>query len=226
MVGWVNMKVWDETHDAAKAQGWTALVLDTNGNGKRDEYTEPNAPFDITKDRRIAQVFYAVSVSPKDGSIWGTIRSNPGSIVRIDPGSNPPETAISEIYNVPMPGFGPRGGDIDSKGVYWASLGSGHIGSFDRTKCKGPLNGPKATGDHCPEGWTFYKYPGPGFAGIGDNSAGVELLLVGRPAQHVRPRRRRFVLDRQPPGRRGRPQGRQDGPDAGAVSHGLLRQGD
>ena len=38
-------------------------------------------------------------------------------------------------------------------------------------KCKGPLNGPKATGDHCPEGWTFYKYPGPGFAGIGDNSA-------------------------------------------------------
>ncbi len=48
---------------------------------------------------------------------------------------------------------------------------SGHIGSFDRSKCKGPLNGPKATGDHCPEGWTFYKYPGPGFAGIGDNSA-------------------------------------------------------
>ncbi len=38
-------------------------------------------------------------------------------------------------------------------------------------KCKGPLNGPNATGDQCPEGWTFYKYPGPGFAGIGDNSA-------------------------------------------------------
>jgi hypothetical protein len=70
-----------------------------------------------------------------------------------------------------MPGFGPRGGDIDSKGVVWVSLASGHLGSFDRSKCKGPLNGPIATGDHCPEGWTFYKYPGPGFAGIGDNSA-------------------------------------------------------
>ena len=53
----------------------------------------------------------------------------------------------------------------------WVSLASGHIGSFDRSKCKGPLNGPKATGDHCPEGWAFYQYPGPGFDGIGENSA-------------------------------------------------------
>jgi hypothetical protein len=65
----------------------------------------------------------------------------------------------------------PRGADIDSKGVVWVSLGSGHLGSFDRRKCKGPLNGPKATGDHCPGGWTLYQYPGPGFAGIGNNSA-------------------------------------------------------
>jgi hypothetical protein len=28
---------------------------------------------------------------------------------------------------------------------------------------QGPLNGPKATGDHCPEGWTFHRLPGPGF---------------------------------------------------------------
>jgi hypothetical protein len=70
-----------------------------------------------------------------------------------------------------MPGFGARGADIDSKGVVWVSLGSGHLGSFDRRKCKGPLNGPKATGDHCPEGWTFHQYPGPGFKGIGENSA-------------------------------------------------------
>ena len=45
------------------------------------------------------------------------------------------------------------------------------MGSFDRRKCKAPLNGPKATGDHCPEGWSFHQYPGPGFKGIGENSA-------------------------------------------------------
>jgi hypothetical protein len=171
VVGWLDTKKWDETHDAAKSQGWTALVLDANGDGKRGEYTEPGQPADPNKDRRLGQVFYAVMVNPVDNSVWGTIRSNPGAIVRLDPGANPPETAVSEIYNVPMPGFGPRGGDIDSNGVVWTSLGSGHMGAFDRRKCKGPLNGPKANGDHCPEGWSFYQYPGPGFEGIGENSA-------------------------------------------------------
>ena len=78
-------------------------------------------------------------------------------------------SCLLQKYN--PPGFGPRGADIDSQGVVWVSLGSGHLGSFDRKKCKAPLNGPKATGDQCPEGWSFYRYPGPGFAGIGDNSA-------------------------------------------------------
>jgi hypothetical protein len=171
VVGWINTKILDETGDIAKSQGWTTLVLDTNGNGKRDAYVEPNQPVDPAKDKRIVAGFYAVMPSPVDGSIWGTWRSNPGAVVRLVPGSNPPETALAEIYKVPAPGFGPRGGDIDRNGVVWVSLASGHLGSFDRRKCKGPLNGPKATGDHCPEGWSFYKYPGPGFEGIGDNSA-------------------------------------------------------
>jgi hypothetical protein len=146
VVGWVNTKMLDETGDIAKSQGWTALVLDTNGNGKRDEYVEPNQPVDPKKDKRIVAGFYAVMPSPVDGSIWGSWRTNPGAVVRLVPGANPPETALAEIYNVPMPGFGIRGADIDRQGVVWVSLGSGHLGSFDRRKCKGPLNGPKATG--------------------------------------------------------------------------------
>jgi len=171
VVGWINTKMFDETGDAAKSQGWTPLILDTNGNGKRDDYVEPKDAVDPTKDKRIVAGFYAVMPSPVDGSVWGSYRANPGAIVRLVPGDNPPETALAEIYNVPMPGFGVRGADIDSKGVVWVSLASGHLGSFDRSKCKGPLNGPKATGDHCPEGWSFYQYPGPGFRGIGENSA-------------------------------------------------------
>jgi hypothetical protein len=171
VVGWINTKMLDETGDAVKSQGWTALILDTNGNGKRDEYVEPNQPVDPAKDKRIVSGFYAVMPSPVDGSIWGSTFGYPGSIVRLAPGSNPPETALAEIYNVPMPGFGARGADIDKQGVVWVSLASGHLGSFDRKKCKGPLNGPKATGNHCPEGWSFHKYPGPGFKGLGDNSA-------------------------------------------------------
>jgi hypothetical protein len=66
-----------------------------------------------------------------------------------------------------MPGYGPRGGDIDRNGVFWASLSSGHLASFDRRKCKGPLNGPAAvTGQHCPEGWTLHVLPGPQFRDV------------------------------------------------------------
>jgi hypothetical protein len=171
VLGWVNTKQFQATGDAAKSQGWTVFVLDTNGNGKRDQYVEPDAPNDPTKDKRVLSGFYAVMPHPTDGSIWGTYRDTPGAVVRVMPGADPTHTALTEVYNVPLPGFGVRGGDIDKKGVVWVSLASGHLGAFDRSKCKGPLNGPKATGDHCPEGWSFYKYPGPGFKGIGDNSA-------------------------------------------------------
>jgi hypothetical protein len=34
--GWINTKVWDETHDAKKSIGWCPFVLDTSGDGKID----------------------------------------------------------------------------------------------------------------------------------------------------------------------------------------------
>ena len=168
--GWLDTKVFDETGDVQKAEGWAPFVLDTSGTGKvTAELNKPGQPIDPKKDTLIGgSGSYAVMPNPADGSIWYTVNvfaGQPG-IVRFDP-----KTKLSEFYKIAKPGFGPRGGDIDSKGVVWVSLGSGHLGSFDRSKCKGPLNGPKATGDQCPEGWTFYKYPGPGFAGLGDNSA-------------------------------------------------------
>ena len=77
VIGWLDMKIFDETGDAAKAQGWTPLILDTNGNGKRDEYVEPNQPVDPTKDKRIVAGFYAIMPNPADGSVWGTVRHFP-----------------------------------------------------------------------------------------------------------------------------------------------------
>ena len=174
-VGWLNTKMLDETHDEEKSQGWTALILDTNGNGKRDEYVEPDQPLDPTKDKRINAAFYGVTVSPLDGSIWGTVLGFPGAVVRLNPGSNPPATALAEVYELPwnnpevtIRGFSPRGLDVDRNGVVWTVIASGHLASFDRRKCKGPLNGPTATGQHCPEGWTLYQLPGPQLHGVND----------------------------------------------------------
>jgi hypothetical protein len=173
VIGWLNTKMFDATGDEEKSQGWTALILDTNGNGQRDAYVEPNEPLDPTKDKRIAAGLYSVAPAP-DGSVWGSSLGFPGSIVRLMPGANPPETALVEYYELPwdpklpVQGYSPRGMDIDRNGVAWVALASGHLGSFDRRKCKGPLNGPNATGQHCPEGWTFYAEPLPQIKGVTD----------------------------------------------------------
>ena len=166
VVGWVNTKLFWETGDAAKSQGWTPLIVDTNGNGKRDAYVEPNQPEDPAQDKRIGLGFYGIAYSPADGSIWGSNIGFPGYVLRLNLGPNPSETALVEVYKVPEPSFGMRGFDVDRQGVAWVTLASGHMASFDRRKCKGPLNGPGAAeGNLCPEGWTFYPLPGPGFKG-------------------------------------------------------------
>jgi streptogramin lyase len=167
VAGWINTKKFWETGDAASSQGWTALVVDTNGNGKRDEgYNEPGQEPDYSKDTRVAFGLYGISYSPADGSIWGSSLPHPGYIVRIAPGSSPPDTALAEVYKVPLPGYGIRGMDVDRSGVVWVPLDSGHMASFDRRKCKVPLNGPGAEkGTKCPEGWAFYPLPGPPLQG-------------------------------------------------------------
>ncbi|MBM3527114.1 MAG: carboxypeptidase regulatory-like domain-containing protein [Alphaproteobacteria bacterium] len=171
VVGWINRRVFEETGDEARAQGWTPIVVDTNGNGKRDEWVEPNQPVDPTKDKRVVGAFYGIGVNPKDGTIWGSILTFPGYIVRVDPGPNPSETALAEIYEPPFPGYGPRGFDIDREGIAWVPLSSGHMGRFDRSKCK-VLRGPEtATGRHCPEGWTLYPFPGPQMMGVTDTGS-------------------------------------------------------
>jgi hypothetical protein len=165
VVGWVNTKLYWATGDQAKSQGWTPLIVDTTGTGKRGEsFNEPGAPAALGKNTPFGM--YAISWSPADGSIWGSNLTHPGYLIRLDPGSNPPATALAELCKIPYPGYGIRGMDIDRNGVVWAPLDSGHIASFDRRECQGTLNGPGAElGDKCPEGWTFYPLPGPGFQG-------------------------------------------------------------
>jgi hypothetical protein len=177
VLGWINTKMYDETGDEQKSQGWTALVIDYNGNGKRDEYVEADQTPDPNKDLRIGGSTYGIMPAP-DGSVWVSILGFPGKIVRVVLGDNPPETAISEVYELPMKdevtpveGYSPRGLDVDRNNVVWVPLASGHLASFDRRKCKGPLNGPKATGQQCPEGWTFYPLPGPQFSNLKDSGS-------------------------------------------------------
>ena len=170
VAGWVNTKVFDETGDAQKAQGWFPYILDVSGNGKLDEWTEPGQPAQEGKDVRFnpGSGGYAVMPHPTDGSIWYTsgVFGGRAGFLRFDP-----KTKLSEFYALPKEAIGLRGGDIGKDGVLYGSGSAGHLIAFDRRKCKAPLSGPKATGDHCPEGFTLHKYPGPGFEGFENNSA-------------------------------------------------------
>ena len=154
VVGWLDTKVFDETGDAAKAQGWTALVLDTDGNGKRDAYVEPNQPVDPNKDKRISGGFYAIMPSPVDASVWGTVGvfAGKGAVVRLDPGPNPPATALAEIYNVPRRALD-RAAPISTARVLCgcrsaAAISAASIGANARPRRTGPrrpaISAPKA----------------------------------------------------------------------------------
>ena len=179
VIGWVKTKTFFETGDAAKSQGWTPVVVDTNGNGKRDAYVEPNQPVDPAKDKRILGAFYGIMPSTVDDSVWGQTMGigfaridQPGYVVRVIPGPNPAETSIAELFVPPDGAWSPRGIDMTTDGVIWTPLASGHFASFDRRKCTRPQNGPDAlTGKLCPEGWTLLRMPGPQFRGLPESGS-------------------------------------------------------
>ncbi len=149
VIGWFDPAKYDpaKPETLAAAQGWSEIVVDSDGD------TKP--------DRALVGFNYGIIPNPTDGSVWTAQPGNDpgmpfdsrGRLVRYDPAADRHETFVP-----PAPGAGPRGVDVDTQGVIWASLGgSGHLGKFDRSKCKQTWGG----GDQCPEGWTLYRSPGP-----------------------------------------------------------------
>ena len=190
VVGWLNTKLYDETGDEQRSQGWCPTVLDTNGDGKITRpWNRERGRLDPARDTLVDGFHYGVIPNPVDGSIWSVqwhgippddpLRPSsvelPGRLVRLELGNNPPETCKAEAYEPPFEnpkvdpsqwGYTPRGIDVDRHGVIWTALsGSGHLASFDRRKCA-VVNGSQATGQHCAEGWTLYQTPGPRMKGV------------------------------------------------------------
>ena len=188
VIGFINTRTWDRTQDEQLSQGWCPMVVDTNGDGVISKpWNQPVGPLrdqnegggggrlvdvDLTLDTRMSPGSYGIIAdTQEEGVAWGVGTEFPGRIYRLEIGDNPPETCITEVYEIPVVdgkpiGFGPRGVDMDSKGIVWTALsGSSHMASFDRTKCK-VLNGPSViSSQHCQEGWTLYEIPGPDMKG-------------------------------------------------------------
>jgi hypothetical protein len=179
---WFDTKVWDATGDEKKAAGVIVRVRDANGNGKLDAgWVDAKAKVDPAKDHALDPgQAYSVIPNPIDGSVWISYSNIPGGLMRYDP-----KTKLSEWYEPPymnknakVQGYLPHGVDVDRQtGIIWTGLNSGHYAEFDRRKCKAPLSGPAATGQHCPEGWTLHKAPGPNFKTVEDSGTSDSYYL-------------------------------------------------
>jgi hypothetical protein len=176
VVGWLDTKVWDETHDAAKSQGWCPLVLNTSGkpmiDPDRGHWNNPGDTIDPHKDTLLWADGYGLGVNPVDDSVWFGIKAPwPGSIIRLERGSHPPQTCKTERYLPPKmangdySAFVPHDLGFDSTGMAYVTLTSGQIGKFDRTKCKVRSGPQSASGEQCSSAWTMFDAPGPRFQG-------------------------------------------------------------
>ena len=179
VIGWIDTKLYDETGDEQISQGWCPTVLDTSGDGTiASPWNEPNRRgeyenLDTNLDTRVVVGSYGIIGDPTDDkAVWISSTRFPGRLARLHVGDSPPETCVTEMYEVPSvldpnvpkekTGFGSRGIDIDRNGVVWTALsGSSDFASFDRTKCA-VTNGPTVVdGRHCVDGWRLYPTPGP-----------------------------------------------------------------
>ena len=116
------------------------MIVDSNGDGVADK---PIVGFNY-------------GIVPNHGGrqrLDGAAGLRRGEIMRYDPA-----TGKFEPYSPPAPGYGPRGVDVDSKGIFWAALGgSGAPGRVRPLQVQADLG----HGHQCPEGWTLYKTPVP-----------------------------------------------------------------
>ena len=174
VIGWLDVEVYEDTGDAQAAQGWCPVIVDTNGDGQITEWVSRGDALDPTKDKELGAGWYGIIPDPTaDNVVWAASGGVPGQIVRLSIGDNPPDTCIAEYYQPPfdnpdaaIQGYSPRGIDITTDGIIWTALsGSGHLASFDRRQCE-VMNGPTATGQHCPQGWTLHATPGPQMKGV------------------------------------------------------------
>ena len=178
-VGWCGQAL-DTNGDGKITRPWNIVATRRGGEDSvlysSDTTVGPGAakgkgkaaptPYDPKLDSLVSYSLYSVIPSPVDDSVWGISEVYPGMLVRMMRGDNAPSTCKTQIFQVPAPGFDPRGVDIDSNGVVWTALAaSSHLASFDVRKCR-DLNGPaKTDGSQCREGWTLYQTDGPKLRG-------------------------------------------------------------
>jgi hypothetical protein len=145
-------------HDEQASQGWAPFIIDTNGNGKADEYVEPNSP-SIRKRQARAAGLYSVSANPSTVRFGPSCSASPDrdALRSQDQADRNVRDSVNDPKN-PDSGFSPRGADVTTDGVLWRCWRA-VISRVRPAPVQGPLERPAvATGKACPEGGSCTRF--------------------------------------------------------------------
>ena len=225
VVGWVNTKLFWETRRRGQVAGLDAAHRrhQRQRQARRLRRAQPagrSRQGQAHRARLLRHRLQPGSTAPS-GDRTSAI---PATSCGCQPGSNPSETALAEVYRGPAARL--RHARLrhrpSRRGV--GDAGERTHRQLRPSQVQGRLNGPGAAeGNLCPEGWTFYPLPGPSFAGR-DGAAEVPYYtwvdqhdILGLGAEHA-------DRDRQFLGLTARADVRQGRRAARPLPDGLLRQ--
>ena len=171
VAGWVNTKMWDETGDAAEGAGLGAVRArhqrqrqarrihragQAGGSGQGHAHQRRLRPLcgDAAPDRRLDLVHLRHVRRPAGLPALRSRRPSSASSTPFRKKASACAAAIST-----------RTAWCGARAPAATSI------SFDRRKCKAPLNGPNATGNHCPEGFDVTQVSGPGLRRASPNDS-------------------------------------------------------
>ena len=187
VVGWLNTKEYLATGDDKKTQGWTPIIVDTNGDGKRERLCrgQPTArsgqgqASDGRLLRRAAEPDRRHRVGPVDGRRLLAARSaglhhppHPGrepELRRRSPSCSCRPTRATDRAASTSPATAWCG--RCSRAATWRA--STARSARRRSRAPRPI-----TGKMCPEGWTLYKFPGPQFKGVTDKGSAEHAYYI------------------------------------------------
>ena len=181
VIGWLDVKKFEQTKDERTSQGWTPVILDTNGDGKRGEHVAHDQALD---PRRTAVMLNHYRWRSRPTTLdLATVLGYRARYPR-GAGADPANTALTEVYEPPLPGYA-RGGDVDTDCVFWVALSSGHLASSTPQVqvTKGPTRR-----KHCPRAG-HCTVPRPQLRDVKDRERRDQLLRLGRLVKRARPRR-------------------------------------
>ena len=132
--------------------------------------------------------------------VWGTVGvfGGPGAVVRIDPGRIRRRRRSPKSTTCRCPASASRGGDIDKQGRRLGVARQRPSRQLRPQQMQGSAQRTEGDRRSLPRGLVVPPVSGSGLPRHRREQRRVELLHLGRPAQHVRARRGRADVHRQP----------------------------